>query len=40
MDEVIEIAKQCEIHEKIIAMPNGYETQVGDLGNKLSGGEK
>jgi ABC-type multidrug transport system fused ATPase/permease subunit len=39
-EEIIKIAKQCEIHDKIMQMPNGYDTKVGDLGNKLSGGEK
>jgi len=39
-EEIIQIAKQCEIHDKIMQMPNGYDTKVGDLGNKLSGGEK
>ena len=40
MDEIIEIAKKCEIHDKIMDMPDGYDTQVGDLGGKLSGGER
>ena len=40
MEEVIEICKKCEIHEKICKMKDGYNTNVGDLGNKLSGGEK
>ena len=40
MDEIIAITSQCEIHDKIMKMKDGYNTQVGDLGNKLSGGEK
>ena len=40
MEEVIEMCKKCEIHEKITKMKDGYNTNVGDLGNKLSGGEK
>ena len=40
MEEVIEMTKKCQIHEKIMAMENGYDTNVGDLGSKLSGGEK
>ena len=40
MEEVIEICKKGEIHEKISKMKDGYNTNVGDLGNKLSGGEK
>jgi ABC-type multidrug transport system fused ATPase/permease subunit len=40
MDEIISVAKKCQIHEKILTMENGYDTSVGDLGNKLSGGER
>ena len=40
MEEIEEICKVCEIHQKISRMPDGYNTKVGDLGNKLSGGEK
>jgi len=40
MEEVIEMCKKCEIHEKILKMKDGYNTNVGDLGSKLSGGEK
>jgi ABC-type multidrug transport system fused ATPase/permease subunit len=31
---------QCNIHDRIMEMPDGYNTHVGDLGGKLSGGEK
>lgn len=30
----------AEIHDSIIKWPNGYQTQVGERGLKLSGGEK
>ena len=40
LEEVIEVCKRCQIHEKIEKMKNGYDTQVGDLGGILSGGEK
>jgi len=40
LDEIIEIAKICELHDKVMEMPDGYETVVGDLGGKLSGGER
>lgn len=33
-------AKMAAIHEEIIAMPMGYQTLVGDMGNILSGGQK
>ncbi|KAL1491431.1 hypothetical protein ABEB36_012031 [Hypothenemus hampei] len=39
-DEVIQAAKMAEIHDSIISWPNGYQTQVGERGLKLSGGEK
>lgn len=39
-----EWAQQCaimaQIHDEIIAMPMGYQTLVGDMGNVLSGGQK
>ena len=40
MDEVIEAAKQAEIYEDILAMPNGFDTYVGERGTLLSGGQK
>lgn len=33
-------AKQAQAHEFINQLPNGYHTQVGELGVKLSGGQK
>ena len=39
-EEIVEVAKKCEIHETIMRMPDGYATHVGDLGGKLSGGER
>lgn len=39
-DEVIESSKMAELHDAIVKWPNGYETQVGERGLKLSGGEK
>lgn len=39
-DEIIEAAKKASIHDFIISLPNGYDTNVGELGNSLSGGEK
>jgi len=40
MDEVIEAAKKAEIYDDILAMPNGFETYVGERGTLLSGGQK
>ncbi|KAJ3654714.1 hypothetical protein Zmor_013885 [Zophobas morio] len=39
-EEVIRAAKMAEIHESVVKWPKGYETQVGERGLKLSGGEK
>ncbi|XP_068008082.1 iron-sulfur clusters transporter ABCB7, mitochondrial isoform X2 [Melanerpes formicivorus] len=39
-EEVHAVAKLAGIHEAILRMPNGYNTQVGERGLKLSGGEK
>ncbi|KAM4602266.1 ATP-binding cassette sub-family B member 6 isoform 2-T2 [Polymixia lowei] len=38
--EVEEAAIAADIHDKIMAFPEGYDTQVGERGLKLSGGEK
>ena len=39
-EEVIEAAKLSEIHNDIMAMPDGYNTYVGERGVILSGGQK
>ena len=39
-DKVIEAAKMAELHSSILDWPRGYQTQVGERGLKLSGGEK
>lgn len=38
--EVEAAAKKASIHDFIIRLPNGYETNVGELGSTLSDGEK
>uniref|UniRef100_A0A8C6PQH7 ATP-binding cassette sub-family B member 6 n=1 Tax=Nothobranchius furzeri TaxID=105023 RepID=A0A8C6PQH7_NOTFU len=38
--EVEEAAAAADIHDKIMTFPDGYDTQVGERGLKLSGGEK
>ena len=39
-EEIIEAAKKASIHDMIMSLPNGYDTEVGELGDTLSGGEK
>jgi len=38
--EVEEAARLAQLHDFILALPQGYETKVGERGLKLSGGEK
>lgn len=40
MEEVILAAKKAEIYEDILAMPDGFQTYVGERGALLSGGQK
>ena len=40
MEEIIEAAKRAEIYEDIMAMPDGFDTYVGERGTLLSGGQK
>lgn len=39
-EEIIDAAKIAEVHEFVESLPNGYETLVGERGQKLSGGQK
>ena len=38
--EVAEACKKAALHDFIMTLPNGYDTQVGELGETLSGGER
>ena len=40
MDEIIEAAKNANAHDFIMALPDGYDTDIGQRGVKLSGGQK
>ncbi len=40
LDEVIAAAQAAEAHEFITALPEGYETVIGERGTTLSGGQK
>ncbi len=39
-EEIIEAAKKANAHDFIMALPNGYATDIGQRGVKLSGGQK
>ena len=40
MDEIIEAAKKAGIHDFIQTLPEGYQTQMGMMASRVSGGEK
>ncbi len=37
---VEEAARVCAVHEEIMALPQGYQTRIGEKGIKLSGGQR
>jgi ATP-binding cassette, subfamily B, bacterial MsbA len=39
-DDIINAAKAANAHDFIMRLPNGYNSNIGELGTKLSGGEK
>lgn len=39
-EEIVEAARAARIHDFVASLPEGYDTQVGERGLKLSGGEK
>lgn len=40
LDEIIAAAKAAQAHEFISAMPDGYDTEIGERGVTLSGGQR
>ena len=39
-EDVVDAAKQAHAHELILALPRGYETELGTFGSYLSGGQR
>ena len=39
-EEIVAAAKKASVHSFICSLPNGYDTEVGELGDTLSGGER
>lgn len=39
-DEIIQACKKASVHDFIMTLPEGYATEVGELGETLSGGER
>ncbi|WP_176730638.1 ABC transporter ATP-binding protein [Micromonospora mirobrigensis] len=39
-DEIVEAARAAQVHDLIVALPDGYDTMVGSRGHRFSGGEK
>lgn len=40
MDEIVDAARAANAHDFIAALPKGYQTQVGERGVQISGGER
>ncbi len=39
-EQIIEAARNANIHDFILSLPDGYDTYVGERGTRLSGGQK
>ncbi len=40
MDEIIDAARRAQAHDFIATLPNGYDTQVSEMGGNFSGGQR
>ena len=39
-EEIITACRKASAHDFIMSLPKGYDTEVGELGDTLSGGER
>lgn len=39
-EEIVEACKKASVHEFVMSLPNGYDSEIGELGSTISGGEK
>ncbi|KAF2019675.1 P-loop containing nucleoside triphosphate hydrolase protein [Aaosphaeria arxii CBS 175.79] len=39
-EEIVAVAKKCGLHEFILSLPEGYDTEIGSHGSKVSGGQR
>jgi len=39
-DEIVQAARQAHLHDFIQTLPDGYDTQAGEMGNRFSGGQR
>ena len=39
-EQIVSACKKASLHDFILSLPNGYDTEVGELGETLSGGER
>ncbi|VTR78877.1 thiol reductant ABC exporter subunit CydC [Cellulomonas hominis] len=39
-EQLVEACRRAALHDAVLAMPDGYDTRVGEMGERLSGGQR